>query len=614
MKHKKQNFNKYAWASRLTAPVIKVDLIIQCKDLPKKDLLSQADSFCVLWQVPNGYTPSMTPEGMPQKLPGRLEMEMGRTEVSRACVNPTFKHKFRLEFSFHQEQSFIIRVYDEDLRYATDLKEHDYLGGCVFTLGQLMGAKGCTLARKLARENSYMLVFGDESTETREVLEFRFSCQDLIKEQSLIDQSKVLDKSNPFFRLERLNKEDQSWEVIWKSEVIKDSLNPTWMESRLPLQLLCNDDHDNPLKITIWDYEKHSSSDLMGFVESTVSELVGKAKEHTVPVMLVKREKKKLFGGSKLKTVGLLKVLKASVVTVPSMLQYLGGGCSLDVLVAIDCSTANGAKGTDKCLHHSASHWLNDYQAGIQKLGSITENFARGRHSSVWGFGAKMKEEDVDELPISDGISLGKELLASYDKMLVENPDLEFGEHALLRPLLRAATFKTIRISKQRQCYLVLCVFTAGDIEDLESCIELMSSAAEDAPVSLVIVGVGNKDFTSLEKTIQKLTVDEKGRPIGRELVSFVSFKQFAGNAAEVIGDALKDVPEQFVTYFANNGTKPMSRVPPPDFEAMLKAHQQRHGKHHGRRQRNGKSRVAHDDNVPAATGGRKVAAAKSKR
>lgn len=37
----------------------------------------------------------------------------------------------------------------------------DYLGGCVFTLGQLMGAKGCTLAKKLAREKSYMIVFGD---------------------------------------------------------------------------------------------------------------------------------------------------------------------------------------------------------------------------------------------------------------------------------------------------------------------------------------------------------------------------------------------------------------------------------------------------------------------
>lgn len=50
---------------------------------------------------------------------------------------------------------------DEDLRYATDLKEHDYLGGCIFSLGQLMGAKGCTLAKRLAREKSYMIIVGN---------------------------------------------------------------------------------------------------------------------------------------------------------------------------------------------------------------------------------------------------------------------------------------------------------------------------------------------------------------------------------------------------------------------------------------------------------------------
>jgi hypothetical protein len=121
--------------------------------------------------------------------------------------------------------------------------------------------------------------------ETREVLEFRFSCQDLIKQQSVLDQSKVLEKCNPYFRVERLNKDDQSWEVVWKSEVIKDSLSPTWNMARLPLQLLCNDDKINPLKITIWDHEKHSTQhDQMGFVESTVSELVTKAKDE-IPVV-----------------------------------------------------------------------------------------------------------------------------------------------------------------------------------------------------------------------------------------------------------------------------------------------------------------------------------------
>jgi hypothetical protein len=120
--------------------------------------------FCVigvLWKLPNGFSPVTDEKEMPSQLPGSQEVELGRTEIARACVDPTFKHKFRLEYSFHEVQTFVIRVYDEDLRYATDLKEHDYLGGCIFTLGQLMGARGCSIAKRLARGKSFIVVTGN---------------------------------------------------------------------------------------------------------------------------------------------------------------------------------------------------------------------------------------------------------------------------------------------------------------------------------------------------------------------------------------------------------------------------------------------------------------------
>jgi hypothetical protein len=91
---------------------------------------------------------------------------------------------------------------------------------------------------------------GQEIIETREVMEFRFSGQDLgllerkhkmvltkdllesvqklgkkMTKEMLENMQKVniaknvLDKFNPFFRLEKLNPEDQSWTVVWKSEV-----------------------------------------------------------------------------------------------------------------------------------------------------------------------------------------------------------------------------------------------------------------------------------------------------------------------------------------------------------------------------------------------------------
>ena len=432
------------------------------------------------------------------------------------------------------------------------------------------------------------MLLAPETTETREVMEFRFSCQDLIQEQNLIDHSKVLDKSAPYFRLESWNKEGQKWELIWKSEVIKDSLSPTWMEARLPLQLLCNDDQLNPLKITIWDYDKHSVQDhQMGHVESTVSELVSKAKEGDIPVFLVMREKRKLFGGSKLKCVGLLKVIKAKIVTIPSMLQYLSGGCSLDLMIGIDCTVANGQFGSEKSLHHSASRWLNDYQAGIQKFGGICENFARGRHSSMWGFGCKIKGLYKEKYTIAEHLVGGKELLQAYDKGVVGNPEFELGGKALLKPFIQAATFRTIRSSKKRQCYTVLCIFTAGDIADLQESVDLICTAAEDAPISILIIGVGNRDFSAIEKLMSDdggPLRDSRNIPIARDIVNFVSFKQFGGNATEVVAEALKEIPEQFVQYHATNGIKPLPPVLPPDFS--LKNGKKRNGSTERRRSR----------------------------
>lgn len=43
---KDYKYSKFAWPSQITASIIKLDLIIQCKQLPKKDMLSQADAFC----------------------------------------------------------------------------------------------------------------------------------------------------------------------------------------------------------------------------------------------------------------------------------------------------------------------------------------------------------------------------------------------------------------------------------------------------------------------------------------------------------------------------------------------------------------------------------------
>ena len=593
--------SRMAWDSRVTAPYIKLDLVIECRRLPKKDSFSQADAFCGLWEVPPGYSQ----DKRVGRLPAKQEKEVGRTEVVRENKNPRFSTTFRLEYKFQEEQTYCIRVYDEDLRYATDLKEHDFVGGFVFTLGELMGSGGCTLARPLSRGKAYVVLVGQEIIETREVLEFRFSGQDLgllenkymkkmndMKRVALVKETldvlgnvndvvqkvnlakTVLDQFNPFFRLEKLNPEDQSWKVVWKSEVIKDDQNPTWNVARLPLQLLCNDDPENPLKITIWVWNRFAPEEIVGFVETTVSELVMKGKRG-IPVFKVMKECRKILGGTKLKQAGSLKVLKSGVVHIPSMLQYFAGGCGMDLMVAIDCTDTNLDWRDDKSLHFRSKTWMNDYQAAIRKIGTIYEAYEGKRAFTMWGYGAKVDGTYQPMFTIGDDLKGMDDLLKAYDDTFsMDNTRLELTPKAELKQIVRSAMFRSINNNRRGQCYSTLVILSTGTISDLQQTADTVCAAAEDAPLSIVIIGVGAKgDFDRLQRLaggdFGKLR-HSNGVPIARDIVNFVKFREFHGNAGRCVSESLKEVPEQFVQHFMNSGIQPNPMKEIPDISSDM--------------------------------------------
>jgi Copine/C2 domain len=585
---KRQN-SRLAWESRVTAPYIKLDLIMKCHRLPKKNSFSQADAFCCLWEIPSGHRINSKKVS---RLPARHEKEIGRTEVCRENRNPSFKTTFRLEYKFQEEQHFVIRVYNEDLQYSTDLKEHDFIGGCFFTLGELMGAGGCSVARPLQHGKSFLILMGQEIVETREVLEFRFSGQDLgllerkrknmqvakeltkdvLDTMQKVNIATVLEKFDPYFRFEKLNKEDQTWKTVWKSEVIKDNQNPTWEGARIPLQLLCDDDPYTTVRITIWDYHKHSPDILLGFVETTVNELIQKS-QRGIPVFNVMIEKKRILRGTKLKKAGVLKVLKSNILQIPSMLQYISGGCKMDLMFAIDCTKANGDWRDESSQHYHSSTWLNDYQAAIHKIATVYGSFEGDKDYILWGYGACINGQQTHS-PFLMGEKLkdADALVESYDAYFsATNESFDLGKDGYLKPVIQAGMYRAIKSNQTSQCYSTLVILTTGEITDLTDTIDVICAAAEDAPLSIVIIGVGTGDFQLMD--ILTGYGDESGKlrhsngvPIARELVSFVTFHEFGGNASQCVVEGLREVPEQFVQYFTNAGIKPLPPKPVPDF------------------------------------------------
>ncbi|CAB9505045.1 Copine-1 [Seminavis robusta] len=560
--------NRLAWETRITSPVIKIDLHVECKNLPQKDSFALADAFAVVWAVPNGYVGTGVDSDRPSPLPSRQELEIGRTEVVRGSNSPRFEHTLRLDFLFQEEQTYLIRVYDEDLKYATDLREHDYLGGFVFTLGELMGSAGCTMARALGQGGrSQLYISGREISEAREIVALRFSAQ----EMPAVDG---LDKNDPYFNIERLEEDGVTWETIFKSEVLMDDDNPTWALVRLPVPQLCHGDIFNQIKITLWDWNKFADDNALGFVETTVRNLVH-GSEHGIPTLNIYREEKKMFRGSKQRKAGCLKVLKAHIVQIPSLLEFVCGGCEIDLTIAVDCSMANGEYTDETGLHFRSQLWLNDYQAAIHKVGVICESYNTRKEFNIWGFGGIIDEEEQDVFNIGDGVGIGANgLLDQYENFFGEHITHYPSEGANIKPILEKAMFKSIEQSQNRHCYSILCILTAGAVYDVQEAVDSLCTAAEDAPMSVVIIGVGLGNFEAFTNFFEDGSAKlqhSNGVPISRDICRFAAFSDFEESSSKVVAEALSAVPEQFVQSFVNNGIKPRPPIPAPDLERILR-------------------------------------------
>lgn len=199
--------------TRVTAPVAKIELLMECHNLRRKDVFAEFDAFAVIWAAPIDYkmeptigrmtdescstshnnmsistmgtTTSVPRRKRPKvcRLPARNEKEIGRTEVIRGSPSPKFMTSFTVDFEFHQDKTYIVRIYDRDVDFSSDLKEHDFLGGTLFSVAELMAEGRRQLKPPLEglrdknglKRKSFLVIRGVEVKSTRMVFDLRFS-------------------------------------------------------------------------------------------------------------------------------------------------------------------------------------------------------------------------------------------------------------------------------------------------------------------------------------------------------------------------------------------------------------------------------------------------------
>jgi hypothetical protein len=110
------------------------------------------------------------------------------------------------------------------------------------------------------------------------------------------------------------------------------------------------------------------------------------------------------------------------------------------------------------------------------------------------------------------------------------------------------------REAQQHNTYLTLLILTDGAIHDMSLTKELIVEASH-LPCSLIIVGVGEADFTMMEELDCDGTLlrAPSGKIALRDIVQFVEYREatLKGNLAEQV---LAELPDQVVDYAMKTG------------------------------------------------------------
>ncbi|KAK7337838.1 hypothetical protein VNO77_18425 [Canavalia gladiata] len=527
-----------------------VELSLSACNLLDRDIASKSDPMVVAYA---------------KKRDGKLE-ELGRTEVIMNSLNPEWIEKIPIAYQFEVVQPLEFHVYDIDTKYhgvptkTLKLEDQDFLGMACCTLSEIVTKISRSLALRLQNKSGHgglrnlgaLTVHAEESVAARRAVEMIFRC-------SHLDNKDTFSKSDPFLRISRLVETGGSVPIC-KTEVIDNNLNPKWKPVCLGFQQLGS--KENPLVIECFDFNSSGDHVLIGKLEKSVADLEN---------LCIERKGANFFlpsthhrGEKVLK--GQLFVDQYCEKQQFSFIDYISSGFELNFMVAVDFTASNGNPQSSDSLHYIDLYGrLNSYQKAIMEVGDVIQFYDSDRQFPAWGFGGKIPDGTVSHCFNLNGSSGGSEVVGvegimdayarAIRRVSLSGPTL-FGPVINMAAQIAAQSLSSYNSTK----YYVLLIITDGVVTDLQETINALVKAS-DLPLSILIVGIGSADFTSMEvldadngRRLESST----GRIATRDIVQFVPMREVQSGQISVVQALLEELPQQFLTFMRSRDIKPL--------------------------------------------------------
>uniref|UniRef100_A0A8L8KDH6 Copine domain-containing protein n=1 Tax=Heligmosomoides polygyrus TaxID=6339 RepID=A0A8L8KDH6_HELPZ len=376
--------------------------------------------------------------------------------------------------------------------------------------------------------------------------------------RSIDKKDMIWDETGVFFRVFRLEegKDEDELVLLYESEAIKNHSHPQWAEFQLGTQDAA-DNRNRLLEVWVMYRDVDGSEGFIGKFLTTYAKMkYGPGPDNVYAIINEKKQhEKKNYENS-----GRMELVKFTDVSFFSFLDYIVSGTQLHYEVAINFASESSPNICDQ------QRFDADVQMAIRAIGGILKDYTPNRLFAAFGLGAKTPPtfQEAHEFHLNfniDPICRGLDgVVDAYRKAQAVVTPMRTAKFA---PIVSYATKLSHRSGFRGLHYHVLAIFTRGIPTDMKELSTAVAGAA-DAPLSIVILGVGSADFSPLIK------LASKRKEGARTCLQFIALDDIlesgdsgSENRSRIAQKALQAIPEQMTDFMhsSNIAAKPPIQV-----------------------------------------------------
>ena len=413
-----------------------------------------------------------------------------------------------IEYYFEKEQPLLIEIIKIErgntMKYEINT-----------TLGCVMGSRNNTFERTISStDNEILALKGEKFEKSEEVLNVKFE----IRTHNYISYSDI--KSKMYYEI-------FSNKILYRSECLNDE--GIFDNVKIPVGLF----KDNNLKIIFY---KHTRKEVGNF-KLSISEFINgeiyNVKTNGISYQIIS---------------------KSQLTKNYTFVDYLKAGVQIGLSVAIDFTQSNGNPNDINSLHYIYGSIPNQYERAIYTCGHMVAYYDYDQLFPAFGFGAKINGTPTSIFNLNfkkdPNIHLIQGIIEAYHNAIEK---VELSGPTLFGPIFKNFN-NMIKKDINNFKYNILMILTDGIIDDIKETIDQLVEGSF-LPLSVIIIGVGNTDFSkmSILDADENPLENSKGEKASRDLVQFVPFLKYENNPEKLANEVLAEIPKQVIEFYEQN-------------------------------------------------------------